>query len=179
MMKILIKSQALGHRRPRYSLGALSTRLSLGVLMIVAGATHAEAGPNSHLSSLNAVADVELAPLRGGFRTAEGFEVRLGFRSLVTSDEPFQGASPSNTAELAAVTQTANLPGVIPATDARNGPPPILTGNFAGPFSLIQNHLDNQRIQAFSVLDIQVLNLFTLRSTLPLSRWIAESARHY
>lgn len=178
-MEILIKSQALGHPRPRRSLGALSAWLSLGALTIVAGATHAEASPNNPLASLNTVADVELAPLRGGFRTAQGFEVRLGFRSLTPSDRPHHNHHSLDAPEAPSAFPASGLPGPTPPYDLRHDLPAILTRDSFSSFSLIQNHLDNQRIQAFSVLDIQVFNLFTLRSTLPLSRWIAESARHY
>lgn len=101
------------------------------------------------------LSDQELDMLRGGFVTAGGLHIDFSLRSmvLVNGEAVMQSVIGPSAAGLPQLQQLSQ--------SAIAGAGTLVLSS--GLHTLIQNDLDNQTIQSFKVLDVQVANLANLR----------------
>lgn len=175
-MGFMIAPQTFDCHRASHSLGSLFACLTLAALS-VSGPANAEPDTNGNIFSLVSVADSELDRLRGGFRTPSGLEITFGIRELTLINGHIEHESLFNSHEF--IHNTSASETHHDTINTRHGITSSALIDATKHLSSIQNNLDNQRIQSISIFDIRISNLFTLRSGLSTSRWIAESARDF
>ena len=118
------------------------------------------------------LSDQELAKLRGGFITADGLNINIGLEQLVMIDGTVKthynfdlsglGAS-SGVPDLGAADQNKRIQ-LIQNGD-HNQVTPDMPANFGGgALTVIQNSLDTQLIQNFTVLKVDVSGMSQFRS---------------
>lgn len=143
--------------------------LILGVSLTVGSVYAAE--PADPLNNLAVIPDQELAKMRGGFITADGLEVSLGFQQLVmingvlktTLNMDLTGLGGNSNGQGSALDQNKMIQ--LIQNGNHNSVSPDIAKNFsAGALTLIQNSLDTQLIQNFNVLNVDVSKFSQFRS---------------
>lgn len=125
---------------------------------------------NASLASALPVSDAVLAQARGGFDLGNGLLASFGISRMVYINGNLVASASVNIPDLSHIdsTQAAALAALLgDATLIRNGP-----GNFVDPASfnhafgaiVIQNTLDNQRIQGITTVNATVRNLAQFNS---------------
>jgi hypothetical protein len=175
-MRFMSTPQTLDPRKVNYRLGSLFACFTLAVLTVPASA-NADTDAHDSISSLRSVADSELDRLRGGFRTPKGLEISFGIRKLTLINGQIFHDSSFNAHD--SMHNTGNSEKHHAAINFRPGITVTTLLDNSRQLSLIQNNLNNQRIQNILIVDLRISNLLTLHSSLSRSRWIAESARDF
>jgi hypothetical protein len=156
---------------PRASLRLVRSVLSLIIgLSLSMGSLYA-AEPADPLTNLAVIPDQELAGMRGGFITADGLEVNLGFQQLVmingtlktTLNMDLTGLG-GNSKEQANALQQSKMIQLIQNGDHNLVSPDIANNFSAGALTLIQNSLDTQLIQNFNVINVDVSKFSQFRN---------------
>ena len=114
---------------------------------------------------LDTISNDELSAMRGGFITADGLEISIGYEQASYINGVLQATASFDISQLKPVVKADMLEGIAPATVniISNGPGNFVTAdvinNFdAGTLTIIQNSLDGQVLQNYTVLDIKVGN---------------------
>lgn len=118
------------------------------------------------------VADQELAKLRGGFITADGLNINIGLEQLVMIDGTVKthynldlsGLGPTPNRSNPAAAEQNKLVQIV-QNGEHNLVTPDVPANFGGgALTVIQNSLDTQLIQNFTVLHVDVSGISQIRT---------------
>jgi hypothetical protein len=125
---------------------------------------------NDAFSAWPQVPDSELATMRGGFITSDGLNISIGLEQVVMIDGEIKVKNNFNLTDLG----QAQSPGAannkminLVQNGDKNAVSPDVQANFGnGSLTLIQNSLDDQRIQNLNLLKIDVSGISRLRNSI-------------
>ena len=154
-MKYLRESESI----PVLRRGLLILLLAVTGLLLMQTTAWSGEQPDGYFPALQAVSEVELDAIRGGFLFSNGVQVDIGIQksALINGAEQFRTQFNATEALQSRLLDEANSVLQLGSGNTLNGLE--LTGGSV----FIQNTLDNQMLENFTVIDVHIKNLDALQ----------------